>query len=262
MSEPTTDGAPPAGAHEPQIAPPTPPEAGTERFDDLIQVVRPWMKLTLAVSVITIAGALLWATLATISTSVTQTGGVVPTNGFVPVTGVAPGTLEGMTLTAGDSVTAGQRIGQITQADGSVHELTSSVDGKVAVVFYSPDSQVPPLATILLVAPQDTQRSVVTFLPVDESASVAIGQQAVFNYIDCPPYTGTVSAILRTPLTQEQIAERLQLAGLAEVIAPPEGGAGVEMMVDNSWCPSIQYATTGELVITTGSVHPISYLQP
>lgn len=261
MSVPPTDAST-TSTPEQRIVPPTPPEAGTERFDDLIQVVRPWMKLALVVSVATIVGALLWATLATISTSVTQTGGIVPTNGFVPVTGVAPGTLRNMTLQEGDSVESGQSVGQVVRADGKVDELKSSVDGTVAVVFYSQDSEVPPLATILLIVPEGDQRSVVTVLPAEESASVAVGQAAVFDYIDCPAYTGTVSAILRTPLTMEQIAERLQLAGLAEVIAPPGGGVGVEVMVDDSWCPNIQYAATGDLVITTGSVHPISYLQP
>lgn len=261
MSVPPADAAV-AQTSEPQIAPPTPPEAGTERFDDLIQVVRPWMKLALAVSIITIAGALLWAMVATISTSVSQTGGVVPATGFVPVAGVAAGTLQDMTLSEGDTVTAGQRVGQITQADGTVYQLTSSVAGTVAVAFYSQDSEVPPLATILLVVPEGGQRSVVTFLPVDESAAVALGQPAVFNYIDCPTYAGTVSAILRTPLTQREVAERLQLAGLAEVVAPPEGGVGVEVLIDDAWCPGIQYAATGDLVITTGSVHPISYLRP
>jgi len=261
MSVPPTE-APATSTQQPQIVPPTPPEAGTERFDDLIQVVRPWMKLALAVSVVTIVGALLWAMLATISTSVTAVGGVVPTKGFVTIAGVAPGILEDMNLKEGDVVKAGQRVGQITGADGSVDVLTSPVDGTVAVVFYSVNSEVPALATILLIAAQGDQRSVVTFLLAEEAASVSVGQQAVFDYVDCPPFTGTVSAVLRTPLTMEQIAARLQLAGLAEVIAPPEGGVGVEVVVGDTWCPTIPYAATGDLVITTGSVHPISYLQP
>ena len=86
--------------------------------------------------------------------------------------------------------------------------------------------------------------------------------RVVFDYIDCPVYTGTVSAILRTPLTQTQIADRLQIAGLAEIIAPAQGGVGVQVNIDRSWCPSVKYAATGSLVITTGTVHPISYLQP
>ena len=251
---------PPSGS--PGVVPPTPPEAGTERFDDLIQVVRPWMKLALAVSVVTILGALLWAVFASISTSVTSTGGVVPAPGFVPIVAVSAGTLHGMTIAEGDSVEAGQRIGQVTTVDGQVRDLTSPVKGTVAAAFYGGEAEVPDSATILLVAQEGDQRTVVTFLAPEDASSLTVDQPAVFSAPDCPSYTGTVSGVLRAPLTEAQIADRLGLAGLAEVIAPPGGGVGVQMNVDDSWCPSLAYGSTGSLVITTGTGHPIEYLQP
>lgn len=258
----TESSGPPDPPGQTLVVPPTPPEAGTERFDDLIQVVRPWMKAALGVSVITILGALLWAVFASISTSVTSTGGVVPATGFVPIVAVSPGTLQGMTLVEGDSVEAGQRIGQVTTVDGQVRDLTSPVNGTVAAAFYGGEAEVPALATILLVAQEGDQRTVVTFLAPEDASSLTVDEPAVFSAPDCPSYTGTVSGVLRAPLTEEQIADRLGLAGLAEVIAPPGGGVGVQMNVDDSWCPSLAYGSTGSLVITTGTGHPIEYLQP
>ncbi|MBM3685496.1 MAG: hypothetical protein FJW85_00620 [Actinobacteria bacterium] len=260
---PQTDGSDaPDTPGQTLAVPPTPPEAGTERFDDLIQVVRPWMKAALGVSVITILGVLLWATFASISTSVTSTGGLVPATGFVPIVAVSPGTLQGMTLVEGDTVQVGQRIGQVTTVDGQVRDLTSPVKGTVAAAFYAGEAEVPASATILLVVQEGDQRSVVTFLAPQDASSLTVDQPAVFSAPDCPSYTGAVSAVLRAPLTEEQIADRLGLAGLAEVIAPPGGGVGVLMNVDASWCPTLAYGSTGSLVITTGTGHPIEYLQP
>jgi len=258
MSIDATESAPKA----PEFPPPAPPEAGTERFDQLVQVVRPWMAWALGVSMLTIAGALLWSVFALITTSVSQVAALLPATGFVQVAAPVSGLLATVSVVEGAVVQAGQVITTVTGETGSTVNVTSSVDGTVEIQFFEQGSQVDAASTLFLITPAKAQVSVVTFLPVDEAVQVEQGQAAVFTSAGCPAYAGTVSGILRAPLTRDQAGARIGLLGLADVIVPAKIGIGIQMNIDSGWCPSAVLGSTGELVVTTGTVHPISYLQP
>lgn len=261
-SETRADAGPATSAPTSADIPPTPASVGTQRFDELVQVVRPWMKLALLVSVLTIVGGLLWATFATITTSTKATGALMPSSGLVNVSTLEPGVLASWQVTEGVQVTAGQVVATLIDVTGKPLELKSPVPGTVEVVLANVGTELESRENIALVAPSASTRVVVTFLPPAQAQIVTKGQPTVVTISGCDAFSGEVSGVLTLPLTTEQMAERTGLPGIVPLISPEETGTGVAVAVPTDWCPDARYGQTGSMVITTGSTHPIQYLAP
>lgn len=261
MSKATAQAESVTGDQE-SIAPPTPPEAGTERFDDLIQIVRPWMKVALAASVVTILGALTWSIFATISTSVSGTAAILPDTGFEEVASPIPGMLSNVFYRGGDHVDANEIVAKVVGDDGRQLAVKAPVAGTVEIALFNAGAIVKSGDTILLVVPDGAKPTITTYLTIGQGQGVEVGQPVVITSSLCPAYTGAVSSVLRAPLTRGQIADRVSLQGLAHAISPPDGGIGISVNLPADWCPDAAFGSTGQLVVTTGTVRPISYLRP
>lgn len=261
-TSPPVHGANSEGGAGSEVVPPTPTAAGTERFDELVRVVRPWMKVALLVSGLTIVGALLWATLATITTSTSATAALLPSSGLVGVTSTTPAVLESWNVSPGDTVSAGEALGTQTDFTGRSAAVAAPVTGKVELLLANPGTAFTSGETLALLVPSASERIAVTFLPPSQAEAVAQGQPAVITFPGCAPLSSAVSSVLPLPLTTEQITERTGLPGVVPLIAPESTGTGVQVTVPSDWCSGAKYGVTGTMVITTGSTHPISYLAP
>lgn len=243
-------------------SPPTPSAVGAERFDELVQVVRPWMKTALLISALTIAGALVWATLATITTSTKATAALLPSSGMIGVTTAEAGVLEAWSARVGQTVASGDVLGTMLDLDGRRSDVKAPVAGKVETILLEPGTAFERGKSLALMVPSASERLLVTFLPPSAAESVAPKQQSVVTLPGCPTYNGEVAAVLPLPLTAAQIDDATGLPGVVPLIAPAPTGTGVVIQPPDSWCPEADYGRTGSLVITTGSTHPIDYLLP
>lgn len=260
-SHPTSD-EPHQTNDDSRYGPPTPTAIGSERFDELVKVVRPWMKVALLISVITIVGALLWATLATITTSTKATVALLPSSGFIGVTTAESGILESWTAKVGQTVASGDSLGTMLDLTGLPSDVKAPVAGEVEILLLEPGTAFQRGQSLALMVPTASERQLVTFLPPSAAEAVAPGQQVVATLPGCPTFTGEVTTVLPLPLTTAEIDDATGLPGIVPLIAPAATGTGVIIKPQDDWCPDADYGRTGNLVITTGSTHPISYLLP
>lgn len=244
------------------VKPPTPTMTGADRFDYLAQVVRPNLLIALIAIVLVIAGATLWATLASITSSTSVTMAVVPFQGFANVASPDAGTITKLDVQLGDKVAAGKLIGVVTTGDGKRVEVRSLAAGTVVDITRDLGSVVKALDSIVAIAPTGEPRTIMGYPGEGSIQDVSPGQSAVVSAYGCPTLATTVASVGQFPETEDGVYALVGVRGLAMEMMSAKVGILVRLDTPQTWCPQVAYGALVDVVITTGSTHPISYVTP
>jgi len=244
------------------VKPPAPTMTGADRFDYLAQVVRPNLLIALIAIVLVIAGATLWATFASITSSTNVTMAVMPLQGFS--NGAAPeaGTVTKLDVRLGDKVATGQLIAVVTTGEGKLVKVRSLTDGKVVDITRDFGSVVRALDSIVAIAPTGEPRSIIGYPLEGSIQDVSPGQSAVVSAYGCPTLETTVASVGQFPATVDGVYALIGVRGLAMELMSEQTGLRVSLNTPQTWCPQVAYGALVDVVITTGSTHPISYVTP
>ena len=244
------------------VKPPAPTMTGADRFDYLAQVVRPNLLIALIAIVAVIVGATLWATFASITSTTNVTMAVAPALGFSTVAAPAAGTITKFYGRLGRHVDAGQIIAVITTGDGKQVEARALSAGTISDVVADLGSVVQSLGPIVAIAPDGEPRAIGGFLNSASMEGVAPEQSAVVSAYGCPTLVTSVASVGQFPYTREGAYSIAGVRGLTMELMSGDTGFLVRLKVPSSWCPTLKLGTLVDVVITTGSTHPISYVTP
>lgn len=186
-----------------------------EQLDRLVRVTSPRTWLALGSLLAVIAGALAWATTASIPSTLSGTGFLLPEGGLRQVVAPAGGTLKGLRLAPGDHVVGGQQVGSTGDGHGSSTPILAPETGVVTELDALPEAYAPAGKRLGLVEPVGWPLVVYSYVATSVAAALEPGTPVevrlgagisdTYGFV-----RGTVASVSRFPATEDRLSFVLQ----------------------------------------------------
>jgi hypothetical protein len=248
-----------------------------EELDRLVRVARPGTWIALSGLLLVIVAVVLWATLTSVTTTVSGLGYVLPEGGLAEASTLGAGVVERIDVTAGERVKPGDRVAKLKSPDGGTFSVVAPTGGRVGEVLRAIGDFVPQGGQVAVLVP-DRPRVVEAFLPVADAKQARVGDQvwvapttaasSEFGYA-----RGRVVGIGEIPIPGVGIASVLE--NPARVSAVGQLGPVIHVVVDLvgantpsgvSWTASrgpsepVTIGTRASVRVVTGQRAPIDYV--
>ena len=248
-----------------------------EDLDRLVRISRPGTWIALAGLLLVIAGVVLWATLTSITTTVSGLGFVLPEGGLIESSTARAGIVQRIDVRSGQRVRRGDPVATLRLPDGGDVSVTAPTDGEVGEVLRSVGDFVPEGGEVAILVPQ--RRLVVeTFLPTASAKEAHVGDRVWVEPTTAPSSKfgfarGRVLSIGSIPVPEVGIDSLLE--NPARVTAVDKLGPVIHVVVELqpadtpsglSWTSSrgpsepVTLGTRAAVKVVTGERKPIDYV--
>jgi hypothetical protein len=248
-----------------------------EELDRLVRVSRPGTWIALSGLLLVIVAVVLWATLTSVTTTVSGLGYVLPQGGLVEASTLRAGVVERIDVTPGQRVKPGDRVAVLESPDGRTFSVVAPTGGRVGEVLRAIGDFVPQGGQVAVLVP-DRPRVVEAFLPVADAKQARVGDQVWVEPTTAAASEfgfarGRVVGIGEIPIPNVGIASVLE--NPARVSAVGELGPVIHVIVDLvgantpsgvSWTASrgpsepVTIGTRAGVKVVTGQRAPIDYV--
>ena len=191
-----------------------------DELDRLVTVTHPRAWLTLGAVAALIVAALIWASIGSVTSTVSCDGILLAGPYVTRVTTLEGGQLERLDVNLGETIVAGQTVATLqTGTDGAGDPASAAVvspyEGRVVSLQAYPGQYLTPGAPVLTVEPTDAPLLATLYLPVDLGAHVRAGQEVEIMPTDVDVETygfipGRVVSVADMPSTPESMQAVLQ----------------------------------------------------
>ena len=246
--------------------------ASPEQLDRLMPLTSPRGWISLAGAGVLLLGAILWATLGSIATTVEGYGVLVRPAGIRVVECQAAGAVVKVAVRIGESVRQGQTlIEQVSaQPDSAarVVPVVSPVDGRVMDIAVVEGETVKAGMPLLTIEMPDCPLQAIAYVPVSEGYQVAAGMEVqvlpanqgkggsrflrgrVHEACKSPASTAAMTRVLRSEVSVERVA---QLGPMLEIVSEVTADRSLEIIYSGTPC---------RVVITLDKRRPIQLIFP
>ncbi|MFI8521278.1 HlyD family efflux transporter periplasmic adaptor subunit [Streptomyces sp. NPDC085481] len=220
-----------------------------EELDLPVRFARPQGRLVLAVTVLVMAAATVWAFTGTVSAKLTAPGILTHAGGSYLLQSPVAGQVTRVLAQEGRTVAAGAPLLTV-RTDKGDQSVRAVEGGRVTTLFASTGSVVrtgADVATVERVTSPDEPLVVMMYVPGAQAATVRVGASVDLRVPTAPQerfgvLRGTVDAVGRTPQTGAQIGAFLGDGGLGEQFAGQGGAVAVRVRLQRSTATASGYA--------------------
>ncbi|MEU6879611.1 HlyD family efflux transporter periplasmic adaptor subunit [Streptomyces sp. NPDC046712] len=193
-----------------------------EELDVPVRFARPQGRLVLAVTVVVMAAASVWALTGTVSSKLSAPGILTRAEGSYLLQSPVAGQVTDVLVEEGRSVSAGTPLLTVRTDQGD-RPVRAVADGRVTTLFARMGSVVTTgadVATVERVTHPDDPLVAMLYLPGDSASTIRVGAPVDLSVQSVPRdrfgvLRGRVKAVGRAPQTQAQIGNFLGDSGLA-----------------------------------------------
>jgi hypothetical protein len=194
-----------------------------EQLDRLVRITSPRTWLALGALLAVIAGALTWATTATVPTTLAGTGFLLPEGGLRQVVAPVAGTLSDLRLATGAHVVRGEEVGITGDSRGRSTSVRAPETGVVTEVDALPDAYATAGQRLGLVEPVGWPLVVYSYVATRVAAALEPGTPVQIRLgagiSDTYGFVrGTVASVSRFPATEDRLSFVLQDASVVAEI--------------------------------------------
>jgi biotin carboxyl carrier protein len=256
-SEPQEASAPQADG---TLVPPAPRHAGSDRFDEAIEVTRTRAWIGLASCLVLVLGIVVWAVTARVGVTVKGPGVALVNGAIATVPSPVSGTVQTLVVNIDDDVQVSQVIGTVTDAQGQASPLVAPVGGRVLNVAGDVGSTVHAGEDVLSIAQTNGPLLIRMFVTPTESEQVDKGEEAVLSFPEQPEVHGKVTAIGSLPLTEQQVADSIGSPALADSLVHSGAVVSITITPDEPPRAQIDSGDVASVTLIVGTKRPIEYL--
>jgi HlyD family secretion protein len=248
-----------------------------EELDRLVRVSRPGTWIALSGLLLVVVSVVLWATLTSITTTVSGLGYVLPQGGLAEASTLRAGIVERIDVPPGQQVKPGDRVAVLELPNGGTFSVDAPTAGRVGIVLRTTGDFVPVGGQVAVLVP-DRPLVVEEFLPVAAAKEAKVGDQVWVAPTTAPASEfgfarGRIAQIGEIPIPDAGIASVLE--NPARVSAVGELGPVIHVIVDLlpgntpsrvSWTASrgpsapVTLGTRAGVRVVTGHRAPIDYV--
>jgi multidrug resistance efflux pump len=248
-----------------------------EQLDRLVKVTRPGTWIALAGLLLVVAAVVLWATLTSITTTVSGVGFVLPEGGLREASAARSGIVERIDVADGQRVRSGERVAELTSRDGSGFSVTAPMDAHVGEVLRGIGDYVQEGGEIAILVPPG-RRVVETFLPVANAKEARVGDEVwvapttvavsefgfargrVARISEVPISDAGIDSVLENPARVRAIAELGPVIRvLVELLSAPTP-SGLSWTASQGPPEPVTIGTRADIEVVTGERTPIDYV--
>ena len=248
-----------------------------EDLDRLVRVTKPGTWIALAGLLLVVAGVLLWATLATVTTTVSGLGYVLPEGGLDEASTARAGIVERLEVAPGQFVRTGDLIAALKSRDGAEYRITAPADGQVGEVLRNVGDFVPEGGEVAILVP--LRRPVVeAFLPTDNAKEARLGDEvwvapttadvSEFGYArgrvasigQIPISDAGIDSVLENPARLSRVAELGPVIRVVVELVPATTASGLSWTASQGPPDRVTIGSRAEVKVVTGRRAPIDYV--
>jgi len=248
-----------------------------EDLDRLVRVTKPGTWIALVGLLLVVAGVVLWATLATVTTTVSGLGYVLPEGGLTEASTPRPGTVKRLDVAPGQFVRKGDPIAVLSSPGGAVIAVDAPADGQVGEVVRAIGDFVPEGGEVAILVP--LRRPVVeAFLPTDNAKEARVGDEvwvapttaevSEFGYArgrvasigQIPISDAGIDSVLENQARLSRVAELGPVIHVVVALTPASTASGVSWTASDGPPDRVTIGTRAEVKVVTGRRAPIDYV--
>jgi hypothetical protein len=248
-----------------------------EDLDRLVRVSRPGTWIALGGLLLVIAGVVLWATLTSITTTVSGLGYVLPEGGLIEASAARPGTVERIDVRAEQYVRAGDRVASLRLADGGELSISAPTAGHIGEILRSKGDFVPAGGEVAILVPP--RRLVVeTFLPTADAKEAHVGDRVwveptsaaasefgfargrVARIASIPMPAAGIDSLLENPARVRAVNELGPVVHVVVELLPADTASGLSWTASRGPPEPVTLGTRAAVNVVTGERKPIDYV--
>lgn len=248
-----------------------------EELDRLVRVSRPGTWIALAGLLLVIAAVVLWATLSTITTTVSGLGFLLPEGGLIEASALRSGIVRTISVEPDQRVKAGDVVARLALPGGGELAVTAPTDGRVAELGRAIGDFVPQGGEVVFLQPE-RNLVVEAFLPQSDAKDARVGDtvwvapssasESEFGFArgrvtrigDIPLSDDRVESLLETPSSARQVADLGPVVHVVVELAYADTPSGLSWTASNGPDEPITFGTSAEVEVVTGKRAPIDYV--
>jgi len=146
-----------------------------DQLDKLVRIVSPRVWIALLALIAVAGGAIVWAVVATVPTTVKAIGYYLPEGGLRKIVAPVPGLLKGVEFADGQHVIAGQVLGEIEEQGGQVAKILAPETGVVMEANAAAGIYVASGGDLGEIVPVGWPLVVYSYLPAEQAGSLFPG---------------------------------------------------------------------------------------
>ena len=248
-----------------------------EELDRLVRVSRPGTWIALAGLLLVVGAVVLWATLSTITTTVSGLGFVLPEGGLIETSAPRAGIVQRIDIEPGQRVESGDVVARLEAPDGSELSVTAATGGKVAEVLRAIGDFVPQGGEVAIVQP-DRDLVVESFLPQSDAKEARLGDEVwvapssaaasefgfargrVVHIGDIPLSDAGVDSLLESPASARRVADLGPVIHVVVELVFADTPSGLSWTASKGPAEPVTFGTPAEVEVVTGQQAPIDYV--
>lgn len=243
------------------LIPGRPRQSGAERFDDAIVVTRTRAWIGLAACLALVVGVIVWATTASVDTTIKAPAVALPSGALAQVRSPAAGTVTSLDVTAGLRVESGQVIGSIQpEVNSNTIPLYAPVGGQILSVIPEVGSSVHQGDLVASLAQNLGPEEVRMFLSPSQAQQLRPGTRTLLSFPGERSVTGRVSQVGNLPITGEDLVSILGSSALVGLLVPSGSAVPVTVVPLEQQTAKFDGFDIAQATVIVGTHHPIDYV--
>jgi multidrug resistance efflux pump len=248
-----------------------------EELDRVVRVSRPGTWIALAGLLLVVTAVVLWATLTSITTTVSGLGYVLPEGGLIEASAARPGIVERLDVQPGQRVRPGDVVAKLQLPDGDEFGVVAQTGGRVGEVVRATGDFVPQGGEVAILVP-DRRLVVEAFLPVADAKQARVGDRVwvapttaaasefgfargrVARLDDIPIPSVGIDSLLENPARVSRVEELGPVIHLVIELLPADTPSGLSWTASRGPSEPVTLGTRADVKVVTGQRAPIDYV--
>lgn len=238
------------------MAPEAARQAGIDRFDEPIVVIRAHAWIGLVACLVLAAGVVIWSAVANVADTIKADGVVLVNGSIVGVPSPVAGEVKSASVPRGAFVRAQQTVATVVDPRGRTSRLLAPVAGYVLDLSNAVGSSVGADEVVVTMAQAKGPLRARVFLTPQQAQQVRPGTEAEVSAAGTGSFQGRVESVGKVPLDRDEVAGSLGSNALASLVASGKGLISV-VIAPSEHVPSTDTADIVSVTLLVGSKHPI-----